>query len=80
MKRNDYIVKLAVILIRELWQKRVGIGYRAKKNIICRFYPSCSNYAILAFQKRGFLVGLYLTFKRILRCTPHNTESCIDFP
>lgn len=36
----------------------------------CKFYPSCSNYAIEAFQKRGVFAGIYLTTKRILRCNP----------
>ena len=36
----------------------------------CRFTPTCSAYAIEAFQKRGFFAGLILTVWRILRCNP----------
>ena len=36
----------------------------------CRFTPTCSAYAIQAFQKRGFFAGLILTVWRILRCNP----------
>ena len=36
----------------------------------CRFTPTCSAYAIEAFQKRGFFVGFGLTVRRILRCNP----------
>ena len=36
----------------------------------CRFTPSCSAYALEAFQKRGFFVGFALTVWRILRCNP----------
>jgi uncharacterized protein len=36
----------------------------------CRFYPSCSSYAIIALQKHGLLKGLFLAFKRIFRCHP----------
>ena len=36
----------------------------------CRFTPTCSAYAIEAFKKRGFFVGLILTVWRILRCNP----------
>ena len=36
----------------------------------CRFQPTCSQYALEAFQKRGFFVGLALTVWRILRCNP----------
>ena len=36
----------------------------------CRFTPTCSAYALVAFQKRGFFVGLILTVWRIFRCQP----------
>ena len=36
----------------------------------CRFYPTCSEYALEAFEKRGFFVGLILTVWRILRYNP----------
>ncbi|MBP6856736.1 MAG: membrane protein insertion efficiency factor YidD [Candidatus Pacebacteria bacterium] len=40
-----------------------------KKNS-CKFYPTCSEYGKLAFQKHGFFKGFYLTTKRILKCHP----------
>ena len=36
----------------------------------CRFTPTCSAYALEAFQKRGFFVGFALSLCRILRCNP----------
>ncbi|MBE6550972.1 MAG: membrane protein insertion efficiency factor YidD [Ruminococcaceae bacterium] len=36
----------------------------------CRFTPTCSAYAVEAFQKHGFFKGLFLTVWRILRCNP----------
>ena len=36
----------------------------------CRFYPTCSTYAILAIREFGVFIGLKLTIKRILRCNP----------
>ncbi len=36
----------------------------------CRFYPSCSNYAIHAITHHGIYKGLWLAFCRILRCHP----------
>ena len=36
----------------------------------CRFTPTCSAYAIEAFKKRGFFMGLILSTGRVLRCNP----------
>ncbi|MFZ2631894.1 MAG: membrane protein insertion efficiency factor YidD [Desulfosalsimonadaceae bacterium] len=36
----------------------------------CRFYPSCSQYAIEAISRYGALKGGLLAVKRILRCHP----------
>lgn len=36
----------------------------------CRFYPTCSAYAVEAFTKHGAIKGLGLTVWRILRCNP----------
>jgi len=38
----------------------------------CRFEPSCSNYAIEAYRKRGFIIGTLKSIWRILRCHPFN--------
>ena len=36
----------------------------------CRFYPSCSNYAIEAIDKYGMTRGGYMALKRICKCHP----------
>jgi putative membrane protein insertion efficiency factor len=36
----------------------------------CRFIPPCSEYAIQALSRHGFLRGLKLASLRILRCNP----------
>lgn len=36
----------------------------------CRFFPTCSNYAIEALSLYSVPRGLYLIFRRILRCHP----------
>ncbi|MBO6166086.1 MAG: membrane protein insertion efficiency factor YidD [Eubacterium sp.] len=38
----------------------------------CIFYPTCSEYAIQAYEKYGFFKGTLLTVWRILRCNPFN--------
>lgn len=36
----------------------------------CRFQPTCSEYTYQAVSKYGTIQGLYLGFRRILRCNP----------
>ena len=36
----------------------------------CRFYPTCSNYAIEAIEKFGVIIGIKMTVKRVLKCNP----------
>ncbi|MCR5047121.1 MAG: membrane protein insertion efficiency factor YidD [Treponema sp.] len=36
----------------------------------CRYYPSCSHYAIQAIEKYGPGKGLIMSTARILRCNP----------
>lgn len=36
----------------------------------CRYYPSCSEYAQIAIKKCGIAKGLWMAFKRIVRCHP----------
>ena len=36
----------------------------------CRFYPTCSEYALQAVQKYGALKGSWLAVKRICKCHP----------
>ncbi|MCY7344188.1 MAG: membrane protein insertion efficiency factor YidD [Pseudonocardia sp.] len=36
----------------------------------CRFYPTCSAYAVESLQVHGILRGTWLTLRRLLRCGP----------
>lgn len=36
----------------------------------CRFYPTCSHYAVESFEKHGLLKGALLTTSRLCRCHP----------
>lgn len=37
---------------------------------VCRYTPTCSEYAIEAIQKYGPVKGAWLAAKRIMRCHP----------
>jgi uncharacterized protein len=36
----------------------------------CRFYPSCSQYALEALRAHGAVHGCWLALRRLLRCHP----------
>jgi len=67
---NSFISKLVIF-----YQKFIS-PFLGKS---CRFYPSCSQYLLLAVEKYGTFKGIFLTFKRILKCHPGN-KGGIDFP
>lgn len=49
----------------------------------CRFVPTCSQYSIEAFKKYGFLKGVQLTAKRLIKCRPggpHGYDPLPDLP
>ncbi|GFR35087.1 membrane protein insertion efficiency factor YidD [Thermobrachium celere] len=57
-----------LIFIIKLYRKYIS----PLKPPSCRFYPTCSMYAIEAIEKYGVIKGGYLSLKRILRCHPLN--------
>lgn len=64
-KISTFLSKLCIYSVRG-YQKYLS----PLKGPTCRFYPTCSQYSIEAFKKYGFLKGLYLSIRRILKCHP----------
>lgn len=46
----------------------------------CRFYPSCSQYAVIAIRRHGALKGSWLAVRRVGRCHPWNPGGVDDVP
>lgn len=65
------LVALALFAVR-LYQVAVSpvLTMIAGPGVGCRFEPSCSRYAMEAFRAHGFVRGLWLATRRILRCHP----------
>ncbi len=51
-----------------IWAYRVSFSGFLGHN--CRFYPTCSAYALEAINVHGPVKGLFLIFRRIARCNP----------
>jgi len=79
-KRFSPIVSLSIFSIKKIWHGYLGEKYKKGRKVFCRFYPSCSHYAIAALEKHGFLKGWSLAFWRVKRCRNDNTDTCIDYP
>ncbi len=57
--------RLLIFLVR-FYQKYLS----GLKSPCCRFYPTCSAYALQALERFGALKGGILSIWRILRCNP----------
>ncbi len=42
------------------------------KSPCCRFYPTCSQYALDAIEKYGAVKGGFMALRRVLKCHPFN--------
>lgn len=47
---------------------------------VCRYYPSCSSYALQAVQLHGLVLGSVLGARRLLRCHPWAAGGVDDVP
>jgi putative membrane protein insertion efficiency factor len=60
---------LAWIVLGFIWLWRLTAPLRAPR---CRFYPSCSTYAVEAVRRHGALRGGWYAIRRLGRCHPWN--------
>src|SRR5690554_6139291 len=47
---------------------------------VCRYYPSCSAYALGAIQQHGVIKGVWFGTRRIARCHPWAAGGIDDVP
>lgn len=70
----DKFIQLALTLIVHFYRYFISPLLPAR----CRFYPTCSSYALEALRLHGGLKGGWLTCQRVCRCHPWG-GSGIDF-
>ena len=59
-------MKKFLMLLIKLYRKFIS----PLKKPCCRFYPTCSQYALEAVDKYGAFKGSMLAVKRLFRCNP----------
>jgi uncharacterized protein len=59
-------VKYLLIGLIKAWRLLISPLYGQ----VCRYYPSCSAYALRAVSVHGAVKGSWLTIRRLLRCHP----------
>jgi uncharacterized protein len=67
------IRQIATLPVR-FYQRAISPGLPAR----CKYYPSCSQYAVDAVRSYGLLRGVVLAAWRLLRCNPWS-HGGVDF-
>lgn len=77
--RQQIVSHLLVRLIG-VYQNSISPMIHLGGNVqLCRFHPTCSEYARIALDRHGLYKGLFLSVWRILRCNPF-CQGGIDWP
>jgi uncharacterized protein len=66
MAKIKQLPKAAIIVLLQIYRYLISPMFKP----CCRYYPSCSAYALEAVSKHGFWRGSWLTLKRLSRCHP----------
>jgi putative membrane protein insertion efficiency factor len=67
-------MKRVFLFLIRFYQKHISPCFPAR----CRYYPTCSAYAVEAIEKYGAMKGGLLALKRILRCHPFSKHDHYD--
>jgi putative membrane protein insertion efficiency factor len=60
-------MKRILIFLIKIYQRYFSC---LKGRPVCRYIPTCSQYAVEALDKYGAIKGSFLAIRRILRCNP----------
>jgi putative membrane protein insertion efficiency factor len=60
-------MKALILFLLKIYRRYIS---PMKSGPTCRFYPTCSQYALEAVSRYGAFKGSYLAVKRLLKCHP----------
>jgi putative membrane protein insertion efficiency factor len=63
---HDTVLQRLVCALIVFYQRAISPHFPPS----CRYYPTCSAYALEAVKKYGVIRGSYMAVRRILRCHP----------
>lgn len=67
-------MKQLTLWIIRFYQKTLSFDHGMLKSLypngFCRYYPTCSEYAVQAIEKKGLFKGSFYIIYRLLRCNP----------
>ncbi|MCI5599974.1 MAG: membrane protein insertion efficiency factor YidD [Hallerella porci] len=66
LRKWKHIAEEVLIFPIRLYQKIHPYFFRG----VCKFQPTCSQYAVEAIRTHGIFKGFYLAVFRVLRCNP----------
>ena len=76
LRQSLRIPSLLLIALIRVYQRTVS----RMLGDVCRYYPSCSKYAVGALSTHGAIKGTVLTARRLLRCTPFHAGGLDPVP
>ena len=62
-------MKSIILFFLKIYKKFVSPIFKSM-GVECKYYPTCSEYAMSAVKKYGCIKGIYLSVKRIIKCNP----------
>lgn len=70
------IPRYTLLFTIKLYQRTISLDHGPLKFFrpfgLCKFRPTCSDYAYEAIHRYGAFKGGFMAFKRLIRCNPFN--------
>ncbi len=69
-------MKLIILSVVKFYRKFISPALPPS----CRFYPTCSQYALTSVERFGAMKGSWLAIKRISKCHPFHVGGIDEVP